>query len=83
MYVADTGRSAQLELPSHESRDILKILEFRVRCRDEKKTGMIALGFGSAFRVGPDGEYLDGVVPEPETRLSELLGRLNPAWVPG
>ncbi|MNW19848.1 hypothetical protein D3C71_2200020 [compost metagenome] len=53
------------------------MLRFRLQCRTEKKVGMIALGFGRAYWVDANGEYMDGNVLEAEKEVIDLLAQLQ------
>lgn len=77
MYEMPAGRRAELHLDSFAARDLINVLRFRLRCRTEKKVGMIALGFGQAFWIDANGEYMDGKVLEAEQELIDLLSQLQ------
>lgn len=77
MYVIPDGREATHILHSYESKDILKVLEFRLLCRSTKSTGMIAFGLGRALWIDANGQYMDGAVNEDEARLRELIDQLD------
>lgn len=66
----------ELEISSMDSKNILKILELRLRCREEKKVGGIYAGFGRMFYIGSDGEYI-GEVPPEQKELDELLAKFS------
>ncbi|MCV9964807.1 hypothetical protein OIU34_23220 [Pararhizobium sp. BT-229] len=79
MYEIPVGRTPELHLTSFEARDLINVLRFRLRCRAEKKVGIIAMGFGQAFWVDANGEYMDDKVPAWENELADLLGQLRDA----
>jgi hypothetical protein len=82
MYETPAGRRAELFVNAHESRDLVNILRFRLKCRSEKKIGMIVLGFGTAYWVDTNGDYMDGKVLdgtalETEKIVTELVAQLH------
>lgn len=77
MYEIPEGRSAELILDAFHSRDLMNVLRFRLQCREEKKVGMIALGFGLCYWIDADGQYMDGKTLDAEVELHKLLGSLS------
>lgn len=77
MYEIPAGRSADLTLDAFQSRDLMNVLRFRLRCREEMKVGMIALGLGLCYWIDADGQYMDGNTLEAEVELQKLLGSLS------
>lgn len=76
MYEIRPGRSAQLMLDPYDANDLIKVLKFRLQCKSEKKTGMIALGFGRSLWVDVNGNYMDGETHDKEVELMDLLTKL-------
>ncbi|MBY3158348.1 hypothetical protein HFO56_39300 [Rhizobium laguerreae] len=76
MYEMPAGRRAELTLDSFEARDLVNVLRFRLQCKTEKKVGAIFMGFGLAYWIDANGEYMDGKVLEQETELAELFKQL-------
>ena len=85
MYELKPGRKQpELSLSSFEARgDVLNILRFRLKCRNEGKTGVVMLGFGQAFWVDEQGNYMDGAIPPAELELASVLKELGEQIVPG
>jgi hypothetical protein len=77
MYEIPAGRHPKLQLGSFEARDIINVLKFRLRCRNEKKVGMVAMGFGAAYWIDENGEYMDSKVPPSELELADLVAELS------
>ncbi len=73
MYEIPAGRNPELILSSSEANDIIAIIRFRLQCKREQKVGMIAMGFGRAYWVDVNGEYMDGNIHPKETELNEVL----------
>ncbi|MCS4089157.1 hypothetical protein [Rhizobium sp. BK176] len=76
MYVMPEERNYELSMNSYEALDLVNILRFRLKCKTEKKVGVIPMGFGLMYWVDTNGQYMDGKVLEKETELTELLKQL-------
>jgi hypothetical protein len=77
MYELPAGRRFDLSLDSYEANDLVNVLRFRLRCKTEKKVGVIFMGFGLAYWIDENGEYMDGKVLEKESELAELFKQLS------
>jgi hypothetical protein len=73
------GMRPELTLDSHESRNIINVLKFRLRCIRERKIGAVMLPFGQAFYVDAQGNYMDGKTPPDQLELSKVLMELKEA----
>lgn len=51
-------------------------LKFRLRCKREKKRGMLSVGFGRTYYVDERGEYVDEL-PDFETEYAALVREFN------
>lgn len=67
---------SDIDLMPHEAKNVTDILRFRVRCRDEGKTGNVFAGFGKVYPVGRDGEYTGEIHPL-EVELYEVLQKFE------
>lgn len=77
MYELPAGRRYELDLGSYEARDLINVLRFRLKCKTEKKVGVIFMDFGLAYWIDENGEYMDGKVLEAETELADLYKQLS------
>jgi hypothetical protein len=77
MYELPAGRRYELTLDSYEAGDLVNVLRFRLQCKTERKVGVIFMGFGTAYWIDANGEYMDGKVLAKETELAELFKQLS------
>lgn len=76
MQELPAGRWPELQLDSSDARNLVKVLEFRIRCRNEKKLGFISLGFGGGCWIDRDGTYMDDKPYQAEIELGKVLKQL-------
>jgi hypothetical protein len=84
MFEIPVGRKMpQLTLHNPEANNVANILRFRLKCREQGKTGIIMQPFGQGFWIDTEGNYLDGKIPTAELELAQVLTELDGLVVGG